>query len=126
MTSANSLINNARYYIKEFHVDGFHYDEISSLLSMNKDLGWTFCQDLTGIVRTTKPRILHNAEYWPTEWADYLKSRKSIVSAPRHGAGFDVMQHDGIRSAVRGIVQSASFPGTGSLDFDKIANKSPP
>jgi 1,4-alpha-glucan branching enzyme len=116
------VINNARYYIEEFHVDGFRYDEISSLLSMNKDSGWTFCQALTGTVRVTKPRILQNAEYWPTEWADYPRSRESIVSAPSDGAGFDVMQHDGVRTAVRGAVQSASFPGTGPLDFDGIAN----
>ena len=32
------LMNNANYYINEFHVDGFRYDEISALLSMNKDL----------------------------------------------------------------------------------------
>lgn len=31
-------MNNANYYINEFHVDGFRYDEISALLSMNKDL----------------------------------------------------------------------------------------
>jgi 1,4-alpha-glucan branching enzyme len=116
------LINNARYYIEEFHIDGFRYDEISSLLSMNKDSGWTFCQALTDTVRATKPRILQNAEYWPTERADYPRSRESIVSAPSDGAGFDVMQHDGVRTAVRGAVQSASFPGTGPLDFDKIAN----
>ena len=37
------LINNALYYIDEFHVDGFRYDEISDLISMNCDSGWTFC-----------------------------------------------------------------------------------
>jgi len=31
------LINNAMYYITEFHVDGFRYDEISDLISMNCD-----------------------------------------------------------------------------------------
>jgi 1,4-alpha-glucan branching enzyme len=31
------IINSARYYIQEFHVDGFRYDEISALLSMNQD-----------------------------------------------------------------------------------------
>ena len=44
----------------------------------------------------TKPRILQNAEFWPTEVGNYPRSRESIVSAPSDGAGFDVMQHDGI------------------------------
>ena len=37
------LINNALYYIGEFHADGFRYDEISDLLSMNRDSGWRLC-----------------------------------------------------------------------------------
>lgn len=115
------LINNARYYIEEFHVDGFRYDEISSLLSMNRDSGWTFCQDLTSTVHSIKPQLLQNAEYWPREWQEYPKSREAIVTKPQSGAGFDVLQHDGLRNAVRGVVQSASFLGTGPLDFDSLA-----
>jgi 1,4-alpha-glucan branching enzyme len=34
------LINNAIYFLHEFHIDGFRYDEISALLNMNANDGW--------------------------------------------------------------------------------------
>jgi 1,4-alpha-glucan branching enzyme len=74
------LINNASYYIQELHADGFRYDEISGLLSMNKDSGWAFCCNLTSTLRFLKPRLLQNAEYWPFEFSDYPRSSLSIVS----------------------------------------------
>ena len=122
------LINNATYYIEEFHADGFRYDEISSLLSMNKDSGWSFCQDLTNTLRFLKPRLLQNAEYWPFEWNDYPKSTQLILSpVASGGTGFDVVQHDGLRGAVRGAVQAASSGQSSTVNFDAIAgNLYPP
>ena len=99
------IINDAVYYINEFHADGFRYDEISILLSTNKDSGWSFCCDLTGTLRFIKPRLWQNAEFWPGEFGDYPKSAPSIVTPVADGgAGFDVLQHDGdraLRFAVR-------------------------
>ena len=116
------LINNACYYIDEFHVDGFRYDEISDLISMNCDSGWSFCCDLTDTLRYIKPRLLQNAEFWPGEVGNYPKSSQSIVtSVADGGAGFDVLQHDGLRSAVRGAVQASSFGQQAAIDFDAIA-----
>ena len=113
------IINSAGSYIDEFHVDGFRYDEISALLSMNEDSGWSFCCNLTDTLRFRKPRLLQNAEYWPNE---YFKPRLSIV-APTHsgGAGFDVLQHDGLRIAIRTAVRQASQGQSASVDFDSIA-----
>ena len=116
------LINNALYYINEFHVDGFRYDEISDLISMNCDSGWAFCRNLTSTLRYVKPRLLQNAEFWPGEAGNYPKSSQSIVTPTANGgAGFDVVQHDGLRSAVRGAVQAASFGKDASINFDAIA-----
>lgn len=116
------LINNALYYIDEFHVDGFRYDEISDLVSMNCDSGWSFCSNLTGTLRYVKPRLLQNAEFWPGEVANYPKSTASIVTATNDGgAGFDVVQHDGLRSAVRGAVAAASYGQGSAVNFDAIA-----
>jgi 1,4-alpha-glucan branching enzyme len=116
------LINNALYYIGEFHVDGFRYDEISDLISMNCDSGWTFCRNLTDTLRYMKPRLLQNAEFWPGEVGNYPKSWQSIVTPTGSGgAGFDVVQHDGLRSAVRAAVKSTSFGQTATVDFDAIA-----
>jgi len=116
------LINNALYYIGEFHVDGFRYDEISGLLSMNRDSGWTFCSNLTNTLHYVKPRLLQNAEFWPFEFSNYPKPWPSIVTPTSNGgAGFDVVQHDGLRSAVRGVVEAASFGQGATIDFDAIA-----
>ena len=116
------LINNAVYYVEEFHADGFRYDEISDLISMNCATGWTFCQDLTNTLRFIQPRLLHNAEFWPAEVANCPRSSQSIVtSVASGGAGFDVLQHDGLRGAVRSAVQSSSYGQSAEINFDSIA-----
>jgi 1,4-alpha-glucan branching enzyme len=117
------LINNALYYITEFHVDGFRYDEISDLISMNCDSGWTFCCNLTNTLRFVKPRLLQNAEFWPGEVGNYPKSWPSIVTPTSSGgAGFDVVQHDGLRNAVRSAVAAASYGQSAVINFDTIAS----
>jgi 1,4-alpha-glucan branching enzyme len=116
------LINSALYYIGEFHIDGFRYDEISDLISMNSDSGWTFCCNLTSTLRYVKPRLLQNAEFWPGEVGNYPRSWPSIVAPTADaGAGFDVVQHDGLRSAVRNAVQAASYGQSASVNIDAIA-----
>jgi 1,4-alpha-glucan branching enzyme len=116
------LINNASYYLNEFHADGFRYDEISILLSTNKDSGWSFCCDLTDTLRFIKPRILQNAEYWPGEFGDYPKPWTSIVTPVSNGgAGFDAVQHDALRGAVRAVLQSASAGQQATVAMDSLA-----
>ncbi len=113
------IINSASYYITEFHVDGFRYDEISALLSMNEGSGWSFCSDLTDTLRFLKPRLLQNAEYWPSE---YRAPRSSMVAPTNSGGtGFDVLQHDGLRIAIRTAVLQASEGQNASVNFDAIA-----
>ncbi len=55
------LIDNARFYIDEYHVDGFRYDEVTVI---DRFGGWQFCQDLTDTLRFVKPSIPQIAEYW--------------------------------------------------------------
>ncbi len=74
------LIDNATFFLKEYHADGFRYDEISMLLQNNQTTGWGFCQNLTGTVRYVQDRALQNAEYWPSE---YSASVPSIVQSAR-------------------------------------------
>ncbi|MBT9329826.1 alpha amylase C-terminal domain-containing protein [Paracidobacterium acidisoli] len=113
------VINNARFCLEELHGDGFRYDEISELLVMNGSSGWSFCQDLTGTVRFVKPKALQNAEYWPSE---YTASSPQIVTAvASDGTGFDTLQHDGLRSALRGAVQQASTGADAAIDLDSVA-----
>jgi 1,4-alpha-glucan branching enzyme len=122
------IINSASFYINEFHVDGFRYDEISALLSMNQDSGWSFCRDLTDTLRFLKPRLLQNAEYWPFEFQNYPQSSTSIVTSTAEGGeGFDVLQHDGLRGALRSAVQRSSYGQSATVDFEAIAgNLYPP
>jgi 1,4-alpha-glucan branching enzyme len=119
------IINSASYYLTEFHVDGFRYDEISALLSMNEGSGWSFCSNLTDTLRFQKPRLLQNAEYWPSE---YRAPRSSLVASTNSGGtGFDVLQHDGLRIAIRTAVEQASEGQNAFVDFAAIAaNLFPP
>ena len=94
------LQDNAQYYIDEFHADGLRYDEISILLSTNQADGWAFCRALTTQLRAAQPRFLQNAEFWPGEFPDIPTSVQPILQpADQGGAGFDVVQHDALRSA---------------------------
>jgi 1,4-alpha-glucan branching enzyme len=116
------IINNATYYAGEFHADGFRYDEISDLISMNCNWGWSFCCDLTNTVRFVQPRLLQNAEFWPGEVGNYPTSTQSIVtSVSDGGAGFDVVQHDGLRIAVRSAITASSYGESAAIDFRSIA-----
>src|SRR5580700_5389515 len=112
------LIDNASFFINEFHVDAFRYDEISLLLGANQPSGWTFCQSLTNTLRYIKDRLLQNAEYWPGEFSASVPS--IIQPANQGGAGFDTVQHDALRIAIRSAIQSASYGGSSAVDMDAI------
>ena len=106
---ANFLLDNARYWLDEFHADGFRYDEISTLISTGQGSGWEFCRALTSASRGFRNRILQNAEFWPGRFADIPASAAPVIApATAGGMGFDVVQHDGLRGALRGAVGAAS------------------
>jgi 1,4-alpha-glucan branching enzyme len=116
------LINNASYYIQEFHADGFRCDEISDLLAMNQDSGWEFCCNFTNTVHYLKPRLLLNAEYWEGDNPDYFRPTWLILTPTSWGGtGFDVVQHDGLRGAVRNAISQSSQGQWAGIDFDSIA-----
>jgi 1,4-alpha-glucan branching enzyme len=117
------LSDNATHYIEEFHADGFRYDEISILLSTNQGSGWEFCRALTGRLRTLQPRILQNAEFWPGEFSDIPSTALPVVApASAGGAGFDVVQHDGLRGALRNAVGAASAGADAQVSVSTIAS----
>lgn len=116
------LQDNAQYYIDEFHADGLRYDEVSILLSTNQANGWAACRALTTQLRAAQPRLLQNAEFWPGEFADIPSSVQPVLQpADQGGAGFDVVQHDALRSALRGAIGAASHGASAVVSMSAIA-----
>ena len=119
---AQFLIANARYYLEEFHVDGFRYDEISTLISTGQGSGWEFCRRLTSNLRGFRNRILQNAEFWPGRFADIPASSLPVLApASAGGMGFDVVQHDYLRGVLRAAIGAASAGASAFLSMGSIA-----
>jgi 1,4-alpha-glucan branching enzyme len=100
------LVNNARFHVNELHADGFRYDEISMLLAMNTAEGWEFCKELTDAVRAENASVLQNAEYWPEEFG--APTPLMVAGTAADGLGFDALQHDGLREAIRTAIGQAA------------------
>jgi 1,4-alpha-glucan branching enzyme len=113
------LRNNALGHLRELHADGFRYDEISMLLAMNNASGWEFCKELTEAVRAQNPRALQNAEYWPGEYGVPAPSMVAPVAAD--GLGFDAVQHDGLREAIRSAIGQAAQGADAAVEMSGIA-----
>jgi 1,4-alpha-glucan branching enzyme len=116
------FIDNARYYLEELHADGFRYDEISTLISTSQGSGWQFCRALTSNLRGFRNRILQNAEFWAGRFPDIPGSALPVVApAEAGGMGFDVVQHDYLRSVLRGAVGAASRGASANVSMSAIS-----
>jgi 1,4-alpha-glucan branching enzyme len=113
------LLNNALFHVRELHADGFRYDEISVLLQLNNTSGWEFCEELTGAVRAANPRVLQNAEYWPGEFG--APAPLMVTDVASCGLGFDAVQHDGLRDAIRSAVGQAALGQGATVEMSGIA-----
>ena len=115
------LIDNAGFFVDEFHADGFRYDEISELLAQTyfDSSGWDFCRAVTGTVRVKQPRALQNAEFWQNEY-DKGSFWTMVQPAIQGGAGFDTVQHNSLRVAIRAAIQAASYGQSSAVSMDVI------
>jgi 1,4-alpha-glucan branching enzyme len=113
------LRNNTRYHVQELHADGFRYDEISELLAMNHESGWEYCKEGSTAVRGDNPRVLQNAEYWPGEFGTPASLLVEPIGAG--GLGFDTVQHDGLRQAIRTAVGQAAMGTNAYVGMSGIA-----
>ena len=113
------LCNNALGHLQELHADGFRYDEISMLLAMNNASGWEFCKELTETVRAQNPRALQNAEYWPVEFG--APTELMVAPVASGGLGFDAVQHDGLREAIRSAIGQAALGAGATVEMGGIA-----
>ncbi|MBF0343054.1 MAG: alpha amylase C-terminal domain-containing protein [Nitrospirae bacterium] len=109
------LINNAKMFIEEYHVDGFRFDEVRVI---DENGGWQFCQDLTNTINYIKPNAIKIAEYWNYS----LQHRCLAVLSPSNGMGFDAGYCDKLRDNVRSVIQQASQGGHGGIKMDSIFN----
>ena len=114
------LRNNATFYLEEMHGDAFRYDEISMLLSLNQSSGWEFVRGLTDMVRAVRPSALQNAEYWPGEYYNQ-PATEAVTPTAQGGMGFDTVQHDALRDAVRGAVGEAAAGRYAAVNMEGIA-----
>lgn len=107
------LIQNATFFLSEYRVDGFRYDQVSVIDHDGAPHGWSFCQDLTATLHHAYPSAFQKAEYWGVN--------PLIVQSPSHGAGFDASLTDGLRIAIRDVIDSASRPDQRPLNMNGLA-----
>ena len=107
------LIQNAKFFLTEYKVDGFRYDQVSVIDHDGAPNGWSFCQDLTSTLHDYRPGALHKAEYWDVN--------PYIVKPVPEGAGFDTTLTDGLRIAIRDVISNASAPDERPLDMSGLA-----
>jgi 1,4-alpha-glucan branching enzyme len=112
------LIQNAKFFLDEYRVDGFRHDQVSVIDHDGAPDGWRFCQDLMLTLRHHRPGALNKAEYWPVN--------PFIVKPPPAGAGFDVTLTDGLRIAIRGVISSAAAPDERPLNMTGLARSLQP
>jgi len=106
------LIDNAVFFLNEYHVDGFRYDQVSVM----EGFGGALCsQDMTGTVRFAKPSAIQIAEYWNDNRA------RAITSVP-DGLGFDAEWDDQIRNQVRGVIGQLTGGESAAVDFGSLSN----
>jgi 1,4-alpha-glucan branching enzyme len=108
---SNFLRDNAQFFLDEYRVDGFRFDEVSV---MDRFGGWGTAQTITDRLRQHRPEAITIAEYWPVnDWV--------VKDSGAGGAGFDATWHDGIRRSVRGAVEQAARGASAFVDMESVA-----
>ena len=95
------LIDNAKFFVEEYHADGFRYDQVTVIDRENAGSGWLFCQNLNGTLNALDPAAINIAEYWGPEPAVVRPTQTG-------GAGFHASWHDGLRRSIRGVLAEAA------------------
>ena len=104
------LIENALMFLDEYHMDGLRFDEVTVI---DRNGGWSFCQDLTATLRYRKPSAALIAEYWGDQ-------RWRAVVQPGDGMGFDLGYADGLRDAIRGVLAQAAGGADAPVDLGPV------
>jgi 1,4-alpha-glucan branching enzyme len=108
------LIDNAKFFVEEYHADGFRYDQVTVA---DEHGGWQFFQDLTSTIRYVNPAAIHIAEYWRDDPSWVISSRET------GGAGCDAVWYAGLRGTVREAISQAAGGRDANVDLDAIRNQ---
>jgi 1,4-alpha-glucan branching enzyme len=108
------LIRNAKFFLDEYRVDGFRYDQVSVIDHDGAPHGWSFLQDLTSAVRRQRPSALQKAEYWDV-------NPKVVERVEQGGAGFDTTLTNQSRIGIRSVIAAAAASGEGPLPMMQLA-----
>jgi 1,4-alpha-glucan branching enzyme len=100
------LIDNAVSVLREYHVDGFRFDQ-ATIIDQNG--GHPFCRDLTDTLKFLAPDRVLIAEYWADQ-------SSAVRDTGQGGLGFDAVWSAGLRDNVRGAIGQASA-GAGARVF---------
>jgi 1,4-alpha-glucan branching enzyme len=103
------LIGNATMLLREYHVDGLRFDEVTVI---DRNGGRSLCQDLTRTLHYEKPAAALIAEYWGDSWVS--------LAAPPDGMGFDLTYSRLLRDAVRDVIAQASGGAAAPVDLDRL------
>jgi 1,4-alpha-glucan branching enzyme len=92
------LVNNARFFLKEYQVDGLRYDQVTVI---DEHGGWFLAQTLAERAREVDSRRPHISELWhPARF-------KSVIPRP-DGLHFDANWHDNLREVIRAVIGEAA------------------
>lgn len=107
------LINNARFFLEEYKIDGLRYDQVTV---MDQHGGWFFAQRLSKRARELDRRKVHIAEFWHND-------RFKGVASPPNGLGFDANWHDGLRGAIRRMIAEAAGGRDARVHLEELADR---
>ena len=111
------LIDNAKFFIDEYHIDGYRYDQVTVIDKQNVGHGWLFCQHLNSTLNDQDPSAINIAEYWGPEAAVVRSQNEG------GGAGFHANWHNGLRTAIRGVIGQASGGQNAGVDWQPVVNQ---
>ncbi len=108
------LIDNARFLLNEYRIDGLRYDQVS--VAFDHPGGERFSIELSGGVRTQRPSAIQIAEYW--NW-----DRARAVETPPAGLGFDAALSDGLRNSLRARLGEAADGRDAHVRLDALRDE---
>jgi 1,4-alpha-glucan branching enzyme len=104
------LIDNATFFTREYHGDGFRFDQVTIIDQYG---GRQFCKDLTDTLHFLAPSHPLIAEYWADQ--GFAVRDTGFV-----GLGFDAVWSGGLRDNVRAALGQAAGGAQAQVFLDSV------